>query len=237
MGVSGGDESGALPFLEIEPAERLFDYILNPELCGQSFRSELYNRQIRVEFGSHRDHGGPPWVAITGDDPRCALIHIGWEGEESGMTGGACYFSAGQVAAYSDDDLWFNIEADDIRKDILVYLERTMNSGLVECWRGDGSNRNQVHGFSFHVDDDHSPGWLKRALAAEQQDTKSTALIRRKFPWHHDFIGIIVVLLLGIPLLVLLSPILVPLILISRIGSVFNRSALHARRYPPFPTE
>jgi len=227
MSGGGGEE---LPLLEIDPPERLFALMADPSVHGKTYRSRLYGAPIVVRFENDKDSERPPQIVISSIDPKCADVRIGMETDLPGWTCGACYLRAGEVAGYSDDDLWFGGDPEMIRRQMLFYLERAIRYGLVEYWQGTVDATNRPRGFSFFVID-RNPGWLKRSL---EEEVRQATQLGQQHPgssskWYD--------LPMGLATDLLCFPIFAQALATIGIQSCLDRRPLHGRRYPPYPMD
>jgi len=244
--VDDGGEFEELPFLEIGPAERLFEHMGDQNCHGNTYRSVLFERPIRIEFllapETAKQYGDPieaciGRATISAHDPQCPVIEVGIDVNKNWLGQDCHYFSAGSMTYLSDDHPWSGLTRSDLQEVILDYVKNTMQFGLFEFWKSkdfqtDEEETNFEHPFCcgpLRVPD-RSPGWLRRAI--EQEKLNQRAWDRRaKQNLSNQVLG----LLAGVVIFLLISPVLIPLLLCEHVHSCFTKNIPHARRYPPFP--
>ena len=211
--VEDVDDNVGLAFLEVEPVERLFEFILDEELCGKSFRSVLFGRAALVEFGSWADCGGPSWALISSNDPKCAKIEIGYT-LDGGF--GTTYFATAKNTCITDDDVLFGLSDEDKKNALLEYLQCAIEYGYVE-YVGDLSGPLRAQ--------DVSSNWFSQWKTGENK-------ARDRYASEPSALTMRTVLFF-----VILSPLLVPLTIYALIRFVVVRGFSRPRRYPAFPVE
>lgn len=256
--VDDGGEFEELPFLEIEPAERLFEYLVDNTLWGRQFEANLFDRRAVLTFVNEAGEYGVPEtrVDIRLDQAGSVLYSVGFISPDCSRK---CYFFRhGSRSDFELLDDWH--DADEKAEEIFLidYLFQCMKYGFLELawWPQNKSKRDkQRYPYQHRAGplrvDTNKHGWLRdwyhqlyeqEYEMFERAEQRSSELSVEPANGRWQRLRATMAVILVVLILILLTPFMLIGVVLYLPFGLFNDmlearipKTIAVRRYPPFP--